>query len=197
MTKDDMPYGYVIDDRIRNKYHAGFNRQDDIITHFIVHGTAGGQTAESNLKWMLSGGAVPDGTTRENQYRRGVCLFHAIIDRDGKIIEIINPHKFVYHSSSGTFDSHTIGVELTNPDRTNGGSYTDMQYKALAKYYLWLSEIFVNMKTIEGHGAIKQEKTGTYKFCPGAFSFNKLNIMLVDNFKHTIYRQGTEKIEVL
>jgi hypothetical protein len=72
-----------------------------------------------------------------------------------------------------------------------------MQYKSLAKLYLWYSEIFTNMKTIQGHGSIKQERSGTYKVCPGAFSFNKLNGLLIENMKHTIFKAGIEKIEVL
>jgi hypothetical protein len=198
MRQEDIPYGYVIDNRIRDKFHQGFTRSDLSVTHFVIHGTGGGNTAEGNIKWMLSGGLMPNGHTREAQYKKGQALFQLIADRDGKIIELINPHNWVYHSSTGRFDLHTIGIELTNPDRSNGGFYTEKQYQATACTYLWLSDIFPNMTTIQGHGTLKQEKTGSGKACPGTgFDWIKFNSILIDNGAQTRFERATEKIIIV
>jgi hypothetical protein len=198
MDVTDLPYGYVIDTRIRDKYHTGFDRKDSAVSHFIVHGTAGGSKAEDCLKWMIRGGDMGGGNFRKDDYKRGIALFQYMIDRDGKIIELISPHKWVYHSSTGSFDAMTIGAELINPDRNNGGGYTDMQYKSLAMLYKFLNERFGNLKIMQGHGAIKKEKTGSSKTCPGkGFAWMKLNSLLIDNMFHTVYNSGNERIEIL
>lgn len=174
IDKKDAPNGYEIYADIRNKYHKGYKRKDSEVTHLIIHGTAGGQSAKSNLKWMMSGGYMGNGVYRSEQYSKGVALFHYIIDRDGTIYDIINPHNFVYHSSTGGnsskqtgFDRNTIGIELTNPDRENHGYYTPQQYFSLVWLYTFLVDRFPKMKYIYGHGSIKREKTGKNKVCPG------------------------------
>lgn len=198
MDVTDLPYGYVIDTRIRDKYNTGMPRKDSLVTHLIVHGTAGGSKAEDCLKWMIKGGDMGGGRFRRDDYKRGIALFQYMIDRDGKIIEVISPHKWVYHSSTGQFDINTIGVELINPDRANGGTYTDFQYKSLAMLFKFLIERFENLKILQGHGAIKKEKSGSTKVCPGTgFVWPKLNSLLIDNMYQTVYSRGFEKIEIL
>lgn len=167
MSISDMPFGYKIDTRIRDLYHMGFNRSDSGVSHFIIHGTAGGNKAEDCLSWMLKGGDMGGGVYRREQYKKGIALFQYMIDRSGEIIELINPHNYVYHSSTGSFDLKTIGVELINPDRNNGGKYTEEQYKALTALYKFLQQRFSEMKTIQGHGSIKMERTKSGKVCPG------------------------------
>lgn len=197
MDINSAPFRYIIYNDIKVKYHQGFIRKDSEVTHFIVHGTAGGNTALSNLNWMLSGGYIGNGIYRSEYYKKGVCLFQYIICRTGKIYEIINPHNFVYHSSTGGssenrtgFDRHTIGVELTNPDRADNGTYTIMQYKALVWLYRFLAERFPNMKDIYSHNLIKKEKTGESKNCPGkGFDWDKFSLHLDDReVNHSIIK---------
>lgn len=192
----DMPYGYKIDTRIRDIYHSGFGRNDSGVTHLIIHGTAGGSKAEDCIRWMLNGGDIGNGKFRKDQYKRGIALFQYMIDRSGEIIELINPHNYVYHSSTGSFDMKTIGVELINPDRNNGGKYTDEQYNALMALYKFLKERFAEMKTIQGHGSIKMEKTMSGKVCPGlGFDWASFRGLLMDS-RFSIVSSVKEKIKV-
>lgn len=197
MNKDDFTHTYKLDTRIRDKYNQGFVRRDDEVTHLIVHGTGGGRKAEDCIKWMINGGDLGGGKSRESQYRRGVALFQFLIDRDGTVIELLNPHKWVYHSSTMDFDRHTIGVELINPDRSNGGHYTDNQYLSLVQLYTFLRERFRNMYYITGHGSIKRQRTNKTKACPGdGFNWKVLNLDLTkDGGFTTVY--GSEEINVL
>ena len=65
METKDAPYTYKIDNRLRDKYHSGYKRRDNEVTHFIVHGTGGGNSAEGNISWMLSGGYIGNGVYRK------------------------------------------------------------------------------------------------------------------------------------
>ena len=171
MTIDNFKYGYKIDKRIREKYHAGFVRPDADVSILTVHGTAGGNNAESIIKWMLSGGILPTGKFRKTEYIKGVALFQYMIDKDGIIYDLINPHNWVYHSGTGGFDYKTIGVELVNSSFDNSKKYTEKQYHSLFELYCFLSGVFPNLKTIQGHESLYKEKTGRRKKaprCPGA-----------------------------
>jgi len=184
---------YIVNRELR-KFHEGFSRNDYDIDTLIIHCTAGGSSANSCIKWMSNGGLLADGTKREKDYKKGIALFHYLIDLNGDIYEIINPHNFVYHSSTGIFDKTTIGIELVNTDRNNSKPVTKEQYKALAELYLFINNNINKIDNIYGHGAIKMIKTGKNKVCPGlGFDWYKflleltksnINAKLFNNDKH-------------
>jgi len=155
----------VVDEKIREKWHRGFAREKPV-SEIIIHGTGGGGT----YQYVLNGG-------RSSLYVRGIALFHYLVERDGKIIEIIHPKRWVYHSSSGKHDEVTIGIELLNPDLHNNGFYTDEQYKSL--FYLIFDKLmkaFPEVNIIRSHSATKQIYSGSPKSCPGpAFDWSRLD----------------------
>jgi hypothetical protein len=157
---------------IREKYNQGFVRKNSDVTEFVIHGTGGGSSAMGLIKWMLSG-------ERAAEYSRGIALFHYLLDKDGTSYNIIDPVNWVYHSSSGDHDIHTIGVELVNSSATNSDSYTESQYINLAKLIFDTVKKFPNIKTITTHGYLISKYSGKSKTCPGnIFNFNKLNLEL-------------------
>ena len=153
---------------IREKYHQGFNRTKDI-SEIIIHGTGGGSSSKGLMRWMLNGG-------RAREYRRGVALFHYIIDFDGKVIEIIDTDRWVYHSSSGIHDEVTIGIELMNPDFANNAAFTNEQYNSLhSLIFDVLLYKYPTIDTIMSHNRAKQKYSGGTKQCPGPeFSWDRL-----------------------
>ena len=164
----------IQDDRIFDKYFKNisenFTRSN--IEEIIIHGTGGGVSANSIINWMLKG-------EREDEYKRGIALFHYEIDRNGDIYQIISPKYWCYHSSSGQHDKKTIGIELINPVKANHGSYLIQQYNSLFDLIKMFMTTY-ELKIIAGHGAIKQKYNGSYKNCPGEkFEWS----MLEDNFR--------------
>ena len=101
----------IVNTSIREKYMAGFPRPGQV-TEIVIHGTGGGSTSKAMINWIMGG-------EREKEYRRGIALFHYLIGREGGITEIINPSKWVYHSSSGIHDKETIGIDHINLDAKN------------------------------------------------------------------------------
>jgi len=179
-----------IEKRIREKYHQGFEREISDINTVVIHGTAGGNSAKGLIKWMLSG-------EREEQYKRGIALFHYLIDKNGKIYEIINPDRWVYHSSSGSQDQHTIGIELINSGKNNEEEYTTKQYIALWKLLFGKIGEKYNIKRIIGHGAQKRKWSGGYKNCPGNFEWFYLGaaVKLYD-YKISDFNKDEERIDI-
>lgn len=180
-----MP-GYKIETSLRDRYHVGFTRSggDDEVTHAIVHCTGGGRSTEACIDWMYRGGYLGKDENgvkryRRQSYYRGVALVHYFIDLDGGIAETINPHNYIYASSTGGFDRQCINIELVNPGRNNGVPCTEAQYRGLAILYYFLRERFKNMFYIVGHGRIKNDRGGDYKVCPGAgFSWDYFHMEL-------------------
>jgi N-acetyl-anhydromuramyl-L-alanine amidase AmpD len=171
---------YIVESGIRLKYHKGFKRNIKKIDTAIIHGTAGGGDI---IKWMLEGGYMGKDKNgkriyRAEQYKKGIALFHFIINKKGEIFEIINPDRWVYHSSTGRHDKRTIGIELINNDRTNRDEYTTEQYCAI------LDLIFEELckkypiKRIAGHGVFKQKYGRGTKRCPGNFNWKWLETVL-------------------
>lgn len=155
--------------RLREKYTQGFARTKPV-KYITVHGTGGGSSAARLLKWMLK-----PGKQREDWYKRGIALFHYIIDRDGSIIELIDPDKWVYHASVGKWDAGSIGIELMNPKSDNSGDYTSMQYRALT--FLCKELIYkYPIEKIYSHKYAKEviAKRGS-KNCPGNFNWKKFS----------------------
>jgi len=165
----------IKDTFIREKYHSGFSRKRTLskVSEVVIHGTGGGYT----LEWMRGGG-------RAEQYYKGIALFHYLIDRAGVIWEIIDPDRWVYHSSRGRMDRRSIGIELENYSRTNEWDYSDFQYDSL----LWLvfnhlRPLYPDLNVIMSHKRAWQKVSGGKytKECPGpAFDWDK-----IEKFMHS------------
>lgn len=171
-----------IDQAIRNKWHQGFERPAPPY-EIVIHGTGGGGT----YRYILDGG-------RSDEYKRGIALFHYLIDRDGTVTEIIDPDSWVYHSSSGRHDSKTIGIELLNPSHANDTEYTDRQYAALG---LLLQELMgrYTIRVIRGHSKSYEVFNGKKKpnpQCPGNFNWDYIaNQLQLEGYK---YNNGDDEI---
>ena len=158
---------------IRDQYHQGYERADPP-SEIVIHGTAGGRSARGLIRWMERG-------ERGSQYRRGIGLFHYLIGHDGEIFEIIDPDRWVYHSSSGRHDERTIGIELMNMYRDNGGGYTEAQYRALSGLISSLQSRY-DIELIRSHSRAYSLFTGGTKPgppCPGSFDWSRARDMLV------------------
>jgi N-acetyl-anhydromuramyl-L-alanine amidase AmpD len=156
---------------IRKKYHEGFERKPEDISQIVIHGTGGGSSAESLIRWMDTG-------ERSEDYKKGIALFHYLIDYNGDVYNIIDPSKWVYHSSSGAHDKKTIGIELMNKNVNNEDVYTLSQYKSLCDIILELMTKY-HITSFIGHGACKQIYSKSYKECPGNFDWSILADELV------------------
>ena len=163
-----------IDTIIRNKFHEGFTRKLGGPKEIIIHGTGGGYT----LEWMRNGG-------RAEQYYKGIGLFHYLIERDGKIWEIIHPDRWVYHSSRGRKDRRSIGIELENHSRTNQWDYSEAQYNSLFWLsFKYLKEMYPKIDVIMSHKRAWQKASGgkKWKECPGpAFDWKVLEKYMDEN----------------
>lgn len=146
---------------IREKYHQGFPRENPP-TEIVIHGTGGGASAQGVLNWMFSPGG------RVAEYKRGIALFHAMIDVNGDIYQIINNDKWVYHSSSGEHDKQTIGIECVNLVHLNNGDITANQYGSLFAYINLMMAKYP-ITSIVGHDYNNLKFSNMKKGCPGPF----------------------------
>lgn len=163
----------IINEKIRNKYHSGFERNTGDIREIVIHQTGGGSSAKALLSWMFKSG--------RKGYKRGIALFHYAIDRNGDVYEIINPDRWVYHSSSGRHDKKTIGIEIVCPSRSNDIMPTTKQYKALMRLINMLMNRYYNIDSIVGHGYNGRKYSKRYKNCPGNFDWFMIEKHLIDN----------------
>jgi N-acetyl-anhydromuramyl-L-alanine amidase AmpD len=153
---------------IKNKFTGGFVRDDDEITTIVIHGTGGGGT----LNWIKN---CKISSKRGQRYKRGIALFHFLIRRKGEIDNLIDSDNWVYHSSIGNYDRHTIGIELLNPSPGNLATYTDKQYNDLCKLIKYLISKYKNIDTIISHNKMKRRYHRNGKVCPGPlFRWKKL-----------------------
>lgn len=148
---------------IRNKYHQGFARTSEPDT-VVIHGTAGPGT----LKWMEGTPIASNGKNYADWYVKGIGLFHYLIEKSGKIIEVIQPDNWVYASNSGKIDEKNINIELVNDDFNNGGDYTNLQYDSLN----WLVFVYLraryNITIIASHDRFRKKfQNLPPKPCPG------------------------------
>lgn len=172
-TKSDVDI--LIDKQIRNKYQQGWigKKRGKAVTEIVIHGTQGGTSIEGLLSWMYGG-------ERAKEYNQGIALFHYGIGQDGKIVEVIDPEYWVYHSSSGAHDKTTIGIELMNPDKANMQPYTEAQYKALfGLIFDHLLPLYPSIKRIVSHNYNQKTYSGWGKQCPGqGFDWSKVTAEL-------------------
>ncbi len=185
----------IIDKQIRNKYKQGWINKirNTSITEVVIHGTAGGNSATNLLRWMYNG-------ERGSEYMKGIALFHYLIGREGEIFEVIDPEYYVYHSTSGSHDKQTIGVEMINPDKMNAEPYTDAQYKALfSLIFDHLMPLYPTINRITSHRyniVIYNGGRITPKQCPGTgFSWEKLDAELTKR-KLTFQRDGQLRYQI-
>ena len=170
---------------VRSKWHAGFPRDKTFNMidgksqyagavdgwkppdTIVLHGTSGPGTLEY----------VRLGMRRMNEYIRGVGLFHDLIERDGKIWNLIDWDRWVFHSSSFTRDRSTIGVELLNPSRGNVDEYTSKQYESLIWYIFdFLMVKYPTIHIIASHDRLAKKYSNLGpKPCPGKkFDWDRL-----------------------
>jgi N-acetyl-anhydromuramyl-L-alanine amidase AmpD len=159
---------------IREKYTPGFLRPSKPI-EIVIHGTGGGASADVMIKWIEAG-------ERATEYVKGIALFHYLVDFDGTTTEIISPDNWVYHSSSGSHDQLTIGIELMNKSAGNTNGYTDLQYGCLFNLITDLMDKYP-IKSIVGHGYNDLKYSGTDKACPGNFDWARLGEFLKANYE--------------
>ena len=165
---------------IFQKFHPGFARVDS--PHLItLHGTGGGVDAEALFKWYETLPTLTDkwSINRTANLNRGIGMYHYLIDRDGTVYEMLNELKWAYHSHAGRNDRATLGIELINPDRSNGFQYTDEQYTALNNL---ISNINLRhtIKGIESHNYRARRYSNlvppAVTPCPGVgFDWERLN----------------------
>lgn len=148
----------TVDTVIREKFHEGFERttQPGIV---VIHGTSGGGT----LEWMRKGARAAD-------YRKGIGLFHYLIQRFGSIYEIIDPERYVRAAHAPKEEEASmIHIEWLNPKPGNADHYTDQQYESFA----WLVFDYLMLKypirTIMTHQYSFDNHVGGRKDppCPG------------------------------
>lgn len=156
----------VVDDKIR-KIHgcSGFIRKNKpkII---VIHATAGGNT----YAWMSS-----KTNERRASYKKGIGLFHYLIEKNSdKVIEIIDPERWTYHSHSGSADSETIGIEIEKYDPTNMISPSIAQYNSLGNLIYKLCMDYP-ITRIESHRYRARFYSGFKRWaCPMTFDLNKV-----------------------
>lgn len=161
---------FEVDTRIRDKYFKGKIRVSQP-EEIVIHATAGLGT----ISWMLAGGDMGNGKSRAEDYKKGVGLFHAIIARDGKVTEIIDPDLWVYHSSSDEHDGKTIGIELSKSEADNSDAPTPEQYRSLVDYIIKLKQKYASINDIVSHDYnARKYSNRPPKPCPGEFDWEWL-----------------------
>lgn len=165
---------------IRKKYSYGFRRDKKDVTEIVLHATAGGGT----IKWMEDGGKMPNGETREADYKQGIALVHYHISRIGEITEIIDPLNYVYHSSSREHDQHTICIEIGKLKSDNSDLPTNEQYNSLLLLIEYLKYNFKNINKITTHDYCARVYSGLKpKPCPGILDWSILEKTNLNIFK--------------
>ena len=100
----------IVDRKVRTKYRSGWKDKirEKPPEEIVIHGTAGGRSVAGLLHWMYNWG--------RSGYKNGVSLFHYAIGRgdknekDGLIVEVIDPEFWVHHSTSGEHAKVEIGT---------------------------------------------------------------------------------------
>lgn len=146
--------------KIRDRWHKGYPRNSDDITEIVIHATAGG----GFIKWL------EDYNEREKEWKKGIGLVQYHINKAGLITEIIDVYNWVYHSSSGSHDKETIGIEVEKLDNKNASAITVEQAESLLSLTIELCKMFPTIKKIVSHDYNRKKYSGLApKPCPGEF----------------------------
>ncbi len=167
---------YKIDTLIRTKWHRGFQRKKPV-SEIVIHGTDGGGTYD----FVLRGDGVNRlGEKFSETYKKGVALFHYLIEPGGDVIEIIDPERWVYHSTSGKHDELTIGIEVQKNSNVRSKP-TQEQMFALVALCQMLIKRFPKIDRVVSHdyNGLKYSARPP-KPCPGAFDWGEFE-RLLDN----------------
>lgn len=177
----------IKDSRVMEKYKDITNyswnhktRKPEKIKEVVIHGTAGFNKEEWLINWML--GYNGKKAERYEEYKNGIALFHYLISLDGKIIEIVDPNYWCYHSSSGLHDKETLGIELLKPSTKNVNKPTEEQYKALFELtFRYLMKEFKSINRITSHNYNVKKYKNSSRECPGTFDWKRLDKQLKEN----------------
>lgn len=149
--------------KIRTKWNKGFEREDEP-NEIVIHATGGAGV----IKWMETS------DERAAQWMAGIALFHYLITLTGEIVEIIDPNKWVYHSSSGIHDKRTIGIEIEKRSADNSDEPTKEQMAALIFLIGFLRKKY-NITGIVSHDYnARMYSNRAPKPCPGTLDWEKL-----------------------
>lgn len=105
---------------------------------------------------------------------------HYMVDRDGKIYQLVNDQKRAWHAGNGQLhgvpsdiNSRSIGIELVN-DGSGKTPFTEAQYKSLTQLTGYLKQQYkVPMKNIVGHADVAVPKGRKTDPAPN-FDWNRL-----------------------
>jgi N-acetyl-anhydromuramyl-L-alanine amidase AmpD len=91
---------------------------------------------------------------------------HYIVDRNGKIIQTVDPQKAARHAID--FNNYSIGIEIVNPNG-NKNPYTEEQYRSLELLTEYLLKKYPSIKTLTGHEDVdRRTEFSTGKIDPGS-----------------------------
>lgn len=105
---------------------------------------------------------------------------HYMVDRDGKIYQLVNDQKRAWHAGKGELhgvpsdiNGRSIGIELVN-DGSGKTPFTEAQYKSLTQLTGYLKQEYkVPMKNIVGHADVAVPKGRKNDPAPN-FDWNRL-----------------------
>jgi N-acetyl-anhydromuramyl-L-alanine amidase AmpD len=132
------------------------------IKHIVLHSTEG-NTARGAIEWL---------NCRKNSY-------HYIIDRDGKITQLVNDADTAYHAGKYA-NPIALGIALTGWANKPGAEFTQKQYAALATLLTHLQKKHcLKPDDIVTHGYITTTYGGTSHTDPEpAFRWEKLKELM-------------------
>lgn len=184
-VSEDVPI--IVDKSVRTKYKDSWIKctRTKPISEIVIHGTGGGRSVAGLLHWMYNDGRP--------EYSKNIGFFHFAIGRgdkgekDGLIVNVLDPEYWTYHSTCYKHDYETIGIELLNSSLSNRDPYTDAQYDSLFKLIFdHLLPLYPSITRIVGHRyniwrwnseAVAKQYD---KNCPGNFDWSKLEAELSD-----------------
>ena len=162
-----------------NKWFSGFPRVSPA-TELVIHGAGG----VGVIPFMESG-------ARKAEYVKGESLFHAGIEVDGSIVQIMSWDKWCSSSSSGQHDQYCINVELANTEFGVDKPFSIVQYDSLVDLIAQLWGIGIPLRTVTTHSWLFREKSpvefaawtkknGHEYSCPGkGFDWNRFELEMV------------------
>jgi len=160
---------YIEDDRIMKKYTRGFSRKGNDIEIVVIHGAKG--SAKGIIKWVLDGGMMPDGSKREDDYYKGIGLFHFINDRDGTVYRTMNEKNHLWTSQAQNDEYRIIAIENSRLTNTNSDPLTPEQNQSLPSFIYKLKLQYPKIHIIRTHDYYRRLLGIKPKPCPGKFDW--------------------------